>query len=109
MKLRVRLSNYQPHYDQVRIELNGKELPDSILQKVDMTYRLIRGGAVGPYGYAFDYYLGPDQFPKKGKNRVKVTLLKRDPGISLKLSLYDVDCFIEYRLHRHFERKPIEY
>ena len=106
VKLRVRLTNYQPHYDQVRIELNGRELPDSILQKVDMTYRLIRGGAVGPYGYAFDYYLGPDQFPKQGKNRVKVALLKRDPGISLKLSLYDVDCFIEYRLHRHFERKP---
>lgn len=109
VKLRVRFANYQPHYDQVRIELNGTELPDSILQKVDMTYRLIRVGAVGPYGYAFDYHLGPDLFPKRGRNRVKVTLLKRDPDIALKLSVYDVDCSIEYRLHRHFERQPIEY
>ena len=109
VKLRVRFANYQPHYDQVRIELNGRELPDSILEKVDMTYRLLRVGAAGPYGYAFDYHLGPDLFPKQGSNSVKVALLKRDPDISLKLSVYDVDCFIEYRLHRHFERKPIEY
>ena len=109
VRLRVRLSNYQPHYDQVRIELNGRELPDSILEKVDMTYRLLRVGSAGPYGYAFDYHLGPDLFPKRGRNRVKVALLKRDPDISLKLSVHDVDCFIEYRLHRHFERKPIEY
>ncbi len=109
VKLRVWLANYQPHYDQVRIELNRQELPDSVLEKVDMTYRLIRVGAIGPYGYAFDYHLGPDQFPKRGRNRVKVTLLRRDPNISLKLSVYDVDCSIEYRLHRHFERKPIEY
>lgn len=109
VKLRVRFANYQPHYDQVRIELNGQELPDSILQKVDLTYRLLRVGAVGPYGYAFDYQLNSKLFPLQGRNRVKVTLLKRDPNISLKLSVYDVDCFIEYRLHRHFEREPIEY
>ena len=107
--LRVRFTNYQPHYDKIKIKLNGQELPESILKKVDMTYRLLRMGPVNPYGYAFDYYLSPDYFPKQGLNKVTVVLLKRDPNVTFKMDLYDVDCSIKYRLHRHFEDKPIEY
>ena len=107
--LRVRFTNFQPHYDKIKIKLNGQELPESILKKVDMTYRLLRMGPVNPYGYAFDYHLTPDYFPKQGLNQVTVVLLKRDPNVTFKMDLYDVDCSIKYRLHRHFEDKPIEY
>lgn len=109
VKLRARFSNFQPHYDQILIQLNGQNLGNSTLEKVDLTYRLLQVGSIGPYGYAFDYHLGINEFPQPGRNFLKVTLLKRDPNIDVKLSLYDVDCSIEYRLHRHFESVPIEY
>jgi hypothetical protein len=78
-----------------------------------MTYRLVgqksTSHSIGPYGYAYDYHLGPDHYPKRGRNVLKVTLLRRDPEIIGNLSLLNVDCRIEYRLHRSFEEAPIEY
>ena len=111
--LRVRFGAIVPDIDQVRIEFNGEVLPDSILQKVDMTYRLVgqdsSSHSIGPYGYAYDYHLGPEFTPKRGRNTLKVKVLKRDQDIAGNLSLVRVDCRIAYRLHRHFEQRPIEY
>ncbi len=111
--LRVRFGGIVPTVDQVRVEFNHRVLPDSILQKVDMTYRLVgqdsSSHSIGPYGYAYDYHLGPEFTPKRGRNRLKVKVLKRDPDIAGNLSLVNVDCKITYRLHRHFEQRPIEY
>ena len=111
--LRVRVDNLIPDYDQVKVEFNRKVLPESILRKVDMTYRLIgpqsSSHSLGAYGYAYDYHLGPEHFPKKGRNLVEVKLLKRDPDVDFDPSVLRVDCKIEYRLHRHFEQRPIEY
>ncbi len=111
--LRVRFGGIIPTVDQVRIEFNHRMLPDSILQKVDMTYRLVgqesSSHSIGPYGYAYDYHLGPEFTPKRGRNTLKVKVLKRDPDIAGNLSLINVDCKIAYRLHRHFEQRPIEY
>ena len=95
--------------DRVRVELNGLELPESRLAKIDLTYRLLKAGPVNPYGYIFDYSLSPEHYPKPGRNRVKVTLLRRDPKLNLPFEVYDVDCSIQYRLHRHFEENPIKY
>ena len=111
--LRVRFGGIVPDIDRVRIEFNGKELPDSILKKMDMTYRLVgqesSSHSIGPYGYAYDYHLGPEFTPKRERNTLKVTVLKRDRDIQGNLSLVNVDCRVAYRLHRHFERRPIEY
>ena len=111
--LRVRFGGIVPDIDRVRVEFNGEVLPDSILQKVDMTYRLVGqdsiSHSIGPYGYGYDYHLGPEFTPKKGRNRLKVTVLKRDRDIQGNLSLVRVDCRVAYRRHRHFEERPIEY
>ena len=111
--LRVRFGNLIPNYDRVEVEFNRQVLPESILQKVDMTYRLVgppsSSHSLGTYGYAYDYHLGPEHFPRKGRNLVKVKLLKRDPDVAFEPSVARVDCKIEYRLHRHFEQRPIEY
>ena len=110
--LRVRFGTILPD-DEVHVEFNHQRLPDSILKKVDMTYRMTgqisSSHSIGPYGYAYDYHLGPEHDPSHGRNFLKVTLLKRDPDIAANLSLLNVDCKIEYRLHRNFERRPIEY
>src|SRR5437870_4622286 len=109
VRLRVRFTNFQPSADRVRIELNGRELPESIAEKVDLTYRLLAAGAASPYGYIFDFDLRPEFYPRRGLNLLNVRLLARDPMLNLPFEVYDVDCSIRYRLHRHFERDPIEY
>ena len=75
----------------------------------DLNYRLISTGAVGPYGQVYKYQLPPAYYPKPGHNTVRITLLKRDPNIENPFEVYDVDCDIRYRLHRHFRREPIDY
>ncbi len=110
VRLRVRLTNYEHGLDEVRVELNGRLLPESILRKIDLHFRLIDNStAVNPYGYIFEYLLPPEYFPKRGDNIIGVKLVKRDPRFKRPMDLYDVDCSINYRLHRHFERAPIEY
>ena len=111
--LRVRFISIIPDVDEIQVEFNHRPLPDSILEKVDMTYRLVghvsTSHSLGPYGYAYDYHLTPEHDLRHGHNFLKVTLLKKDPALAAKLSLLNVDCKIEYRLHRNFERKPIEH
>ncbi len=111
--LRVRFGDIIPNYDRVEIQFNGQLLPESILEKVDMTYRLVdqrsTAHSITPYGYAYDYHLSPAHYPKRGCNFVTVKLLERDPNIAGNLSVERVDCRIEYRHHRHFEPRPIEY
>jgi hypothetical protein len=48
-------------------------------------------------------------YPIRGINTVSVTLLQRDPSVDLEFQVRDVDCSIEYRHHRHFEPRPIDY
>ena len=66
--LRVRFREILPNYDRVEIHLNGQELPDSILRKVDMTYRLVdqhsSAHSITPYGYAYDFHLDPEHYPR---------------------------------------------
>ena len=111
--LRIRFASIIPEVDEIQVEFNHRPLPDSILQKVDMTYRLVgqvsTSHSIGPYGYAYDYHLSPEHDLRHGRNFLKVTLLKKDPDIAANLSLLNVDCKIEYRLHRNFEQRPIEY
>ncbi len=109
VRLRVRFTNLVPSGDRITVELNGTRLPDSILSRVDLNYRLIAVGAVNPYGYIHEYRLSPEYFPKAGRNQVKVTLVERDPMLLTPFEVYDVACAVDYRLHRNFQKQPIEY
>ena len=111
--LRVRLANVVPDIDDIRVEMNGRELPDSILERVDMNYRLVGQGSawnvLGPYGYAYDFHLDTDHELAHGRNDLKVTVLKKDHDLAADILLVEVDCQIEYRPHRNFELQPVEY
>lgn len=109
VRLRVRLTNIEPSLNDVRIELNGRPLPDTLLKLTDVTYRLYQLGAVNPYGYVYEYRLPAEWYPKRGGNTVKVTLTKRDPNVDFTFQVYDIDCAINYRVHRHFESSPVDY
>ena len=56
-----------------------------------------------------EYLLPPEYFTRHGRNVVTVTLWKRDPKLNLPVDVYDVDCAVTFRRHRHFERQPINY
>ena len=109
VRLRVHLTNLETGLDKVRVELNGEVLPESILTHGDLHFRVVNNGIAGPYGYLFDYHLSPDFYPLQGDNFVKVTLVKRDPKLNQTVNLHDVSCTIRYRVHRHFQRVPVDY
>ncbi len=109
VRLRVRLANIESSLNQVLIKWNGRQLPGSLLRLKDLTYRLLKYGSGGPYGYIYEYRLPPEYFPRRGSNTVEVTLQERDPNVALEFQVYDVDCTISYRRHRHFESDPIDY
>lgn len=109
VRLRVHLTNFELGLNTARVEWNGRELPESLLEPSDLHFRLIKGGVAAPYGYVFDYNLNSELFPVRGENRVKVTLVKRDPKLDLRVDLNDVHCTIKYRVHRHFQHVPVEY
>ena len=109
VRLRVRVTAIEPTLDRIAVNLNGRALPDSIRNDIDLHFRNLKNMAIGPYGYILEYHLPPGHYPKKGQNKVAVTLVKRDPKISSSVEVVDVDCHIEYRHHRNFEDSPIEY
>lgn len=109
VRLRVRFSNLEPSLNEVRVEFNGRPLPDSLARKIDLHFHVVEAGPVNPYGYIYEFPLSPEFYPRQGDNRIKVTLVKRDPKLNIPFEVYDADCSIEYRVHRHFERKPLEY
>ena len=105
----MHLANFEDGLNEARVELNRQVLPDSILRKGDLHFRVIKNAIAGPYGYQFDFLLPQEFYPKQGDNVVRITLMKRDPGLNLPVKVYDVDCSIQYRVHRHFERVPLDY
>ena len=107
--LQVHITSLEASLNEVLVHLNGEELPDSALRLKDVTYRQLRVGSTGPYGYKYEFRLAPEHFPKPGHNTVKVTLAKRDRNIALDFDVYDVACTVRYRIHRHFEREPVDY
>ncbi len=109
VRLRVRFANLEPSLNDVRVEFNGRALPDAMARTIDLHFHVIKPGPVNPYGYIYEYPLTPELYPQAGDNVVRVTLAKRDPKVRIPFAVHDVDCSIEYRLHRHFEQRPLEY
>ena len=60
VRLRIRLTIHEPSLNDIRVELNGCALSDSIRQLSGHTYRLYELGALHPYGYIYDFVLTPD-------------------------------------------------
>jgi hypothetical protein len=101
--LRIRLTNVEPALNEIRMELNGKRLPEESLRLHDCIYRQHESGTINPYGYIYDFRLAAVDFPVPGRNRVSVTLLRQDPLVDWEIDLYDVDCIVKYRIHRDFD------
>lgn len=109
VRLRIRLNALEPSLNELKFELNGQPIPETHLEITDLNYRFVNEGVAYQGSHIFDFELGPDHYPKRGKNVVTITLVRRDPDVEMEFQIQDVDCVVEYHHHRHFGRDPIDY
>ena len=89
--------------DRFRFKLNGQELPDSLLRKINRMYRM-SAPRYRMNGYWFVYRLDRAHWPVEGENTLEVTLLERDPDVTPQLVLRDVELDVKYLMGRNFHR-----
>lgn len=110
VRLSVRIANIELDLDEVEIRWNGEPLLEAGRRASDLHFRVLETTIVNPYGYALEYDLPTERYPKQGENGVTVTLIKRDPNITAAVEIHDIDLSITYRPHRHFQTSdPIRF
>ena len=102
VRLRVRLTSIT-ELDQLSFKLNGKELPEKLLRKINQMYKMT-APRMRIFGYWFIWDLDRDHWPKQGANTVEVTLLKRDPDVTPELAIRDVELDVKYLMGKNFFR-----
>ena len=101
--LRVRIMN-TTELDSIRFRLNGVDLPDELLRKLNEMYRMRAPRYRTGSGYWFIYRLDEARWPQCGDNTLEVTLLERDPDIIPESYLRDVELEVKYLMGKHFHR-----
>ena len=101
--LRVRIMN-TTELDRLRFRLNGVDLPDELLRKLNEMYRMSAPRYRTGSGYWFIYRLDESHWPQRGNNTLEVTLLKRDPDIIPESYIRDVELEVKYLMGKHFHR-----
>lgn len=94
--------------DRIRFSLNGKELPESILRKINQMYRMSGPRNRSGPTYWFIFRLNQAQFPRQGENALEVTLLERDPDVLGEVSLRDLELELKYLMGRNFHRGSVD-
>jgi len=101
--LRVRIM-CTTELDQLRFRLNGEDLPEGLLRKLNEMYRMHAPRYRTGSGYWFVYRLDPEHWPRKGENVLEVTLLRRDPDVLPQIYVRDVELEIKYLMGRNYAR-----
>ena len=100
--LRVRLSN-TTELDRVVFRLNGKPLPDSRLRKINEMFKL-KIPRFFQFGYWYVIRLEADHWPARGLNRLEVELKRRDPEVTPRIAVSNLELEIKYLLGKHMRR-----
>ena len=101
--LRIRLS-CTSELDRVSFRLNGVELPDSCLRRINEMYRMSRPRYRAGSAYWFVYRLDREPWPVQGKNQVEITLHERDAALTMPVTARDVELETRYLMGRNFHR-----
>ncbi len=100
--LRIRVAN-TTELDRLAFRLNGKELPGSMLRRINRMYAMSAPRyRVG--GYWFVFRLDRDRWPVKGSNQIKIVLLERDPDVTPAITVRDVELETKYLMGKSFHR-----
>ncbi len=90
--------------DRFRFRLNGNDLPDSQLRRINEMYRMSAPRYRTGSGYWFVFRPDRALWPHEGLNTLEVFLLERDPGVTAQIYLRDVELEIKYLMGRSFHR-----
>ncbi len=104
--LRVRMIE-TTELDRYRFKLNGSELPDRLLRKINRMY-MMGAPRYRVRGYWYVFRLDREHWPQKGHNNVEVTLLERDPDVTPQVRLRDVELEIKYLMGKNFHRDFVD-
>ena len=112
--LRVRVMNVNER-NRIRLTLNGKEVPQSLLRSINQIYRMIAPRYRTGYGYWYVYRLDRDHWPVQGLNTLEVALTEYDDEVTVEPYVRDVELETRYLQGKNFHRGndpdlgPIEY
>ena len=101
--LRLRIMN-TTELDRLTVRLNGQALPESLLRKLNETYRMSAPRYRTGSGYWYIYRLDRAHRPKQGNNVIEVTLNRRDPDLTSQVLVRDVELETKYLMGRNFHR-----
>ena len=105
--LRVRIA-FTTELDRLRFSLNGAELPESSLRKINELYRMAAPRYRTGCCYWFIYRLDGDCRPLRGDNRLEITLLERDPDVTPQIFVRDVELEIRYLMGKNYHRSFVD-
>ena len=94
--------------DRIRFSLNGKELPENILRKINQMYRMSGPRNRSGPTYWFIFRLDRAHFPQRGENTLEGTLLERTPDVLGDVSLRDVELELKFLMGRNFHRGYVD-
>ena len=100
--LRVRVLSTS-ELDRLRFRLNGAELPESSLRKINRMY-VMAAPRRRITGYWYIFRLEPENWPRQGENTLEITLLERDPDVLPQIEVRDVELDTRYLMGRNFYR-----
>ena len=90
--------------DRFEFRLNGKDIPDDLLRKLNQMYRMTAPRYRTESGYWFIFRLDRAHWPRKGKNSVEVNLVRRDSKAIPDVTIRDVELEIKYLMGKNFHR-----
>ena len=100
--LRVRVLSTS-ELDRLRFRLNGRELPESALRKINRMY-VMAAPRRRITGYWYIFRLETENWPQQGKNTLEVTLLERDPDVLPQIEVRDVELDTRYLMGKNLYR-----
>ena len=90
--------------DRLQFRFNGRELPKASMRKINQLYRMSAPRYRTESGYWFIFRLDGENLPAQGANRIEVLLLERDPDVTPRVFLRDVELEIKYLMGKNFHR-----
>ena len=101
--LRVRIMNTTER-DRFRFRLNGKDLSDAQMRRINEMYRMSAPRYRTGSGYWYVFRPDRTDWPRRGENKLQVYLLERDPDVTPDVYIRDVELEIRYLMGRSFHR-----
>ena len=106
--LRVRIASVT-ELARLTFKLNGTELPDILLRKINEIYKMSapRFRAMGSYWFIFK--LDREHWPLKGRNTLEVTFHEDHPDLIVQTPyIRDVEMDIKYLMGKNFHREFVD-